>query len=608
MANDLTVSTVSVRYGTCAVLEKVNHRFASGTVTMLIGRNGSGKSTLLETISGLRPPTDGQVMMGELPLWSGMRPSRQVLLQIGISFQYPEEQLFARSVREEFAFTLKPFRCPDVETKAINALLAAGADASWLDLDPFGLSGGQQRRLAMALLQAADPDWIVLDEPTAGLDSEGVRFLCGMIDKWKQAGKGVIVATHDPDALIRAADRIAILHERIIAWEGPAAELPLQAELVRSAGLDLPESLLAAETLRRRGFPLPQGWADPRVTAAALLAGRNGRGDGEGGRPEVAERLVGSSLLGDAAGAAPRDEADLLAAVSGPPQADEVAAAAERPALARGSWLDDHDPRALWLAYVLISFGILLQRSWTGWCTAGLLTALLIAAARVPRRIWLQPLKGFVFMIAVAVAVSGFAYESAADASTVGSGTASFAGPAWWLPTAGNSRFGFAPAAAAVTFYELGRIAMVMLIGLVLLRSSSPLRLKRALEQSLKPFTRLRFPVDTFALTAALIVRFIPMLQSRWNRFAKIAVSRSKKAAKAGSVPFSQLSAAAVPFVMSLLRLGDELAMAMEARGVMRGSGSVTWAFRLKMSGADGRLIAVSAVVCAGMCWLSFYR
>ncbi|TBL72471.1 ATP-binding cassette domain-containing protein [Paenibacillus thalictri] len=587
MTKDIIVSGLSVNMGSKPVLSSVEHRFAAGEITLVLGRNGSGKSTLLEALSGLRKPAAGQVLYGTEPLWPGRKPDVRVLLQSGTAFQFPEEQFFAATVREEFQYTLRPyrFRADEIEPKAVQALETAGGHADWLIRDPYQFSGGQKRRIASALLAAANPDWLLLDEPTAGLDAEGVKLLCAMLSAQKQRGKGVVVVTHDPELLLSVADRIALIANRTIAWSGTLGDWYAHPEPTCAAGLEMPESCRTARLLQSKGWALAEAETDPRQVALALLAQSptlapggvavvSGAESPEPGhnrvslaavQPEVAE-LAGKRV---SESPEPRPSPAPLAMAQSEPTANSAGPTAKAAPFAQ--WLSYRDPRALWVSYALISAGLLLQNHWLGWLLGAALTALLLIVSRTALAVWLQPLKGFAFMIALAFVVSGFAYD--------------------------QGRLGFNWNQAATTFFQLSLLVMAMLLGLALLRLGSPLKLQRALEQMLQPLKRIGFPVEAFALTAALIVRFIPLLHNEWRRFAKLAAVRAKLPVREGTVPLRLLRATAVPFLLSLLRIGERMTAALEAKGVARQETSRTLSFRLKFTISDGYAIAAALIL-----------
>ncbi|MBD2870651.1 ABC transporter ATP-binding protein, partial [Paenibacillus arenilitoris] len=199
------------------LLRGVRATFRPGQITLLVGRNGSGKSTLLETMAGLRPLEAGTIAVGENPLWLRRdgrgKLNREAILKVGIAMQHSESQWFAATVREELLYSLRPYGLKDAEAdrRIAAALSEVGLETSLLERDPWTLSGGQQRRLSLACLLACGPEWLLLDEPTAGLDAVGISRLCAALQAHRAAGRGAVVATHDLDALLPLADAVAVI-------------------------------------------------------------------------------------------------------------------------------------------------------------------------------------------------------------------------------------------------------------------------------------------------------------------------------------------------------------------------------------------------------------
>lgn len=213
------------------ILSHVNTSFQSGKITLLIGHNGSGKSTLLELMSGIRPIEHGLIELGDDSLWKNTKKSmnksmkksmkkrhrnklnRNVTLKLGVALQSAQDQWFASTVREEFEYSMKPYHVPseEAQVRMEQALTRVGLPKAMLERDPWSLSGGQQRRLALACLLACEPDWLLLDEPSAGMDADGIRRLCAVLEAHKAAGRGAIVATHDLEALLPIADAVVVV-------------------------------------------------------------------------------------------------------------------------------------------------------------------------------------------------------------------------------------------------------------------------------------------------------------------------------------------------------------------------------------------------------------
>lgn len=625
------------------ILRGVDAVFPAGTVTLLLGPNGSGKTMLLEVIAGLRKPDEGQVRIDGEPLWRGKKPNRRLLLRLGLAMQHPEQMLFARTVREEFAYSLKPFRLPDRQRIAVmNRSAVAWLDdgrsgksrpsSGWPDRDPLALSGGQRRRLALALTEAPGPDWLLCDEPTAGLDGEIRERLRDRIRERRAQGKGAIVVTHDADEWLEMADQVVLLRDGRVVWAGPPHRLAETPDLWRKAGLDPPEPLVTAERLRRAGFHVPSGRLDPEAWAEALAAalpsaskdpkaigepaGRPGVPPAGGmpedeaaddGRPDMAanedrpDKAAEEGRLGDAAGVEsaiggwPADPAKAGrpsdAASDGEPcgaanvrtdvaETGGSSLEPEEPAkpAATTSPLDSYDPRALWLACLAITAGIGLQSAWPGWFAGLMASVVAIRFSGVPARVFVRPAKALLLFALVTSLAA--AWEPSADAA-------------------------FRIDAFLATFRRFSKLAMMALLGFSLMAGISPWRLKTALENGLAPLAKIGVPVGTFALASALLLRFLPMLLESWDRFARIAASRGKRPLKPGAVPFSLVAMTVMPFLLDLIRLGEALSAQLAVRGAGR-SGAGGTAPHVGKSGAspsftrrDARLVAAAGLVLA---------
>ncbi|GAB2699812.1 ATP-binding cassette domain-containing protein [Paenibacillus thermoaerophilus] len=594
MREAIVIRNLRLSAGPRMVLDGISHTFQPGTLTLIAGRCGSGKTMLLETVSGLREPDSGDIAVGGRPLWLGSgrrrKLNREAALKLGVAPQHPETQWFAASVREEFRYSLRPCRLSAVERDERTARAVSGSFGGeterWLARSPFALSGGQQRRLASALLQAVDPAWMLLDEPTAGLDRQAIESLRADIARWIADGRGVIAVTHDPETLWERADRILILDGGRIVWNGTPAELADRPEALEQAGLALPERLRTLRLLREAGIPLPNGKPDAAGIAAAIAeALAVPRAAALGGALHPGQRLAASSdRFGREAPPAP---AVPEAAGTEQPEAEQ----SERPAHEDGaspSPLLRLDPRAVWLAYMLITPGILIQSHGIGWLLSLGAAALTLRFSRVPASVWLKPAIGLTVFTFIAAAFAGLTFgEPSANHP------ADENGPVW--PLLPGVAFAAGPAAAML--FRFSQLVMIMVVGLALMSGIRPLRLKRALEQGLGPLKLLRLPVDAFAMTAALMMRFIPVLQEEWHRFARIAAARGKYAARPGRVPPGEIRSVAVPYLMSLLRLGDTLSQTLIARGVGRAGVGPTHSYRLKFGRADYGLVAAAAAM-----------
>ncbi|WP_028610952.1 ATP-binding cassette domain-containing protein [Paenibacillus harenae] len=640
------------------LLHEVHASFQAGKITLLIGKNGAGKSTLLETMAGLRAVRDGSIRLGEDSLWQphrrNKRLNRDVLLRLGISMQHSESQWFAATVREEFQYSLKPYAL-DKATAAqrINRSLAnVGLEEAVLERDPWTLSGGQQRRLSLACLLACEPEWLLLDEPTAGLDAAGISRLCAVLQAHRAAGRGAVVATHDLDALLPLADALAVV-------SGGAVREAAAAAAALSHAAAAPQALRALAELRAAGAAVPpetaprEGapWPAPREIAAALAAAMLAK-------PACARAAVSAAVvqpvstapvpqaagmqLASAAPApqdagmqlasaapAPQDAGMQLVSVSPPFGADEQAAAADDSQMTSSvitasagglrshsyepqseSWAittpaegfrshnhnpqsessaiptpagalrsHSYDPRALIAVYFLLAAGIFTQRTLleTG-IAAGLILPLL-----VPFRAFLKPWTGMIRAYAVLIVI--FCVIGGISLSPL-----SFDGEK-----------------ALPILIRFSKLLLIMLIGMPMLKLMSPMRLQRAIEQTFDWLSRLHVPIHSFALLVTLIFRFIPLLMGEWERFAKLAHARGKAVTPVKSVPVRMLRAILIPYVRSMLRMAEQMADALEARGFGYTKRKPVYGFRLRVGGLDVKLLGVAALASVLLFLIAFF-
>lgn len=272
--------------GTRPALSGVTLNIVPGEVTGVAGCSGSGKSTLLRCLAGLLAPTSGSCSVDGVSFGDDTDPaqSRQPAVapriyreRVGLVSQLPEEQLFARTVREEVGFGPRNLGLESNETeKHVDwALGAVGLDPGvFCDRNPFALSGGEARRVAIADILALRPRYLLLDEPTAGLDPREGRRLLALVTRLAHQGMGVVLVSHDLDALTSCCTQAVLLCRGAVVKEGSAREVLGDAEAVRAAGLAPAVEVELAERLRHRGFAIPSGVLSTDELVAALADGR----------------------------------------------------------------------------------------------------------------------------------------------------------------------------------------------------------------------------------------------------------------------------------------------------------------------------------------------
>jgi energy-coupling factor transport system permease/ATP-binding protein len=566
--NDICVTNLTALVDGKPLLNGIDFRFLAGKVTLIVGRSGSGKTMLLETLSGLREINSGQIQIGKAPLWKGessrKKLQRETMLLLGTGFQHPEQQLFAQTIEEEFRYNLRPYRLSPEQQKERIVLATrhyAGESEDWLKQDPFKLSGGQKRRLTLAILEASGPDWLLLDEPTSGVDVTGVSSLCQQLQQRKASGKGTIVVTHDLDGLIEAADQLLIMKDGQVFWHGTPAEIYEQPHTFEAAGLALPIRMETQRMLQRAGFQLPSGWPNAFTTATAIVLQIAEQKDKVEGQSEVDTDDLKPQLRLELHPKSSLVQFQLT-------KQDHPIQDSFKKSKAR---LKIMDPRSIWLTYILISSGILLQSHWLGWILSCFVTMGVIIFAGVSHREWSKPALGLLLFACIAALLSGLSF--------------------------GARNIGFAVDPALATFFHFSRLVMIMLTGFVLLSGINHLHLKRVLEQSLHGLRYLRVPVEQFALTAALMIRFLPLLINEWDRFARIAAARGKFAVRPGSIPLRGLRMTVIPYLMALLRLGELLSLILIIRGIGLAGRKETRAYKLSFQKVDYILVIIAIVV-----------
>lgn len=223
----------------------------------IIGHTGSGKSTLIQHLNGLLKPSSGTIYLDGTDIWAEPKKIRSVRFRVGLVFQYPEYQLFEDTVRKDIAFGPKNMGLDarEVERRVLAALSAVGLDESVLDKSPFALSGGQKRRVAIAGVMAMEPEVLILDEPTAGLDPRGRESILQMLREYhEKRGSTVVLVSHSMEEIARNAQRIIVLSGGGVCMEGTPAEVFARADELEAVGLDVPQSTKIAAALRRRGM------------------------------------------------------------------------------------------------------------------------------------------------------------------------------------------------------------------------------------------------------------------------------------------------------------------------------------------------------------------
>ncbi|WP_017470317.1 energy-coupling factor transporter ATPase [Amphibacillus jilinensis] len=262
---------------TANVINDINVELPTGTFTAIIGHTGAGKSSLLKLINGLLLPTAGEVHVGGLTINANGEKKilNQVRKRVGMVFQFPEAQLFAETVEQDIAFGPINFGFTQEQTKKAvrDSLDKVGLSVDLLKRSPFSLSGGQQRRVAIAGIMATNPDVLVLDEPGAGLDPEGRKKILSMLKCWHNEHKATtLLVTHDMDDVATYADDVLVLdHGRVASYQSVRQFFGDESRLNELA-IDMPEPLRVQRRIEQeKGIKLSQVSLTRSELAANLI-------------------------------------------------------------------------------------------------------------------------------------------------------------------------------------------------------------------------------------------------------------------------------------------------------------------------------------------------
>ena len=262
-----------------SAVEHMSFDVNEGEFLGIIGHTGSGKSTLIQHLNGLLQPTAGEILLRGKNIWAEPKKIREVRFKVGLVFQYPEYQLFEETVYKDIAFgpAKKKKTGDELDYAVREAAKLVGIRDDQLEKSPFELSGGQKRRVALAGVLAMEPEVLVLDEPTAGLDPAGRENLMANIrDYHRNKGKTIILVSHSMDEIARNVDRILVLKNAHVLMQGTPAEVFARGEELLSAGLDVPQITRIAMELKRRGVDIDPAVYTVEALERQLLALRKG--------------------------------------------------------------------------------------------------------------------------------------------------------------------------------------------------------------------------------------------------------------------------------------------------------------------------------------------
>ena len=251
-------------------LKDVSFAVERGEFIGVIGHTGSGKSTLMQHLNGLLKPTSGQVILDGKDIWSDKKLTRQSRFRVGLVFQYPEYQLFEETVYKDIAFGPKNMGldAAEIDRRVREAAGFVGLTEAQLEVSPFDLSGGQKRRVAIAGVIAMEPEVLILDEPTAGLDPEGREEVLQNIDDYRKAKNATIMmVSHSMNDVAKMASRLLVMCDAHLAMDGTPQEVFNHAQELLDMGLDIPEITRVFLKLQQRGLPVNQVYTMEQAVA-----------------------------------------------------------------------------------------------------------------------------------------------------------------------------------------------------------------------------------------------------------------------------------------------------------------------------------------------------
>ena len=261
-------------------LDDVSFSIADGSFVGIIGHTGSGKSTLLQHLNGLLRPDSGTIIIDGVDITDSHTKMLDIRKKVGLVFQYPEYQLFEETVAKDVAFgpTNLSLGEEEIDARVRASIGLVGLDYEHIkDKSPFELSGGQKRRVAIAGVLAMEPDILVLDEPTAGLNPKAHFDILDMIENIHRRENNItIFVSHNMNDIARMSDQVLVIDSGRLAMNGTPAEVFAREEELKSMGLALPDATEIVSRLRKKGMELPADCltVDQAADAIAAALGR----------------------------------------------------------------------------------------------------------------------------------------------------------------------------------------------------------------------------------------------------------------------------------------------------------------------------------------------
>lgn len=254
-------------------LKDVSLNIRQGEFVALVGSSGSGKSTFVRHLNGLIKADSGDIRFQGESIYQKKYPISKLRQKVGLVFQYPEHQLFSRSVLADVAFGPRNMgdSKEEAENKAKAALEKVGIGEELFKGSPYELSGGQMRRVAIAGILAMEPEVLVLDEPTAGLDPYVRNQLLNLLKKMQKSGVTILLVSHSMEEVANYADRVVVFHSGRICMDGSPEEVFADKEKIRKAGLEMPQVMEALWQLKEQGIPVHEFTCNEKAATCQIV-------------------------------------------------------------------------------------------------------------------------------------------------------------------------------------------------------------------------------------------------------------------------------------------------------------------------------------------------
>lgn len=580
-ASSLAFSHVSIAYENAEVLNDISLSIPSGRVTLIAGRSGAGKTTLACLAAGLTKAQSGSVLLG------GTAP---VPGEVALAFQNPEQQLFLETVEHELAFAPRNLGCSEDEVaRRVSDAASQLEIKELLPSDPFCLSGGQARRVALASILTLSPRAVVLDEPTAGLDAPARAALHRLVQDLACKGLPVLVVSHDLEEWLAAADQVVLLADGTIAWQGTPGALASDMGAFARAGLEPPESWQLRELLaqaEKRDSAGVNGATSAKIATRDQEAGAAQGPEGvEAQEPRATAARDSKSTAAQGPKAA---VARALKGVATQESSSHGLGAAAKPSRkdAAGRGLEDVDARVKVTLLLVATAALFAARApWTLAMWA-MLCLLLLRASGIGGKAVAHALKPVALLFAFIVCANLVSCDGSADVAIAGG--------------VGISTVGAARAATAVA-----RIIMLVCLALSVATSTTPTKLAHACTSLMRPLGHIGVPIEDVGLVLSMALRFIPVVSEEAGRIRLAQRARGVNFDE-GSVLRRVRAWAAVltPLVVGLFRRADRVAESMDARCYgQRSSGQHG---RVPLQPADKLVLLGGLVVMAVLTVLSY--